>query len=63
MIWPPLEPPWRGDYNGGIIAFTIAIIIAFTIAIIIANISNLLYNIHRNNNTYSIFWVIITNKK
>jgi hypothetical protein len=27
MIWSPLEPPRRGDYNGGIIEFTIIIII------------------------------------
>ena len=25
MIWPPLEPSWRGDYNGGIIIITIII--------------------------------------
>jgi hypothetical protein len=42
MIWPPLEPPWWGDYNAGIVIIIITIIIT--------NIS-ILYYIRRNNNT------------
>ena len=57
MIIPPLEPPWPGDYNGGII-------IALAITIIITNLSSLFCvtsSLRYATLHLSIFQVIIKN--